>query len=109
MIEPPATRPELYSTPGPASDSASLPRFRSTIRRTSPPAYTGVVISSGRYIPTANASAGTPMISMRIEVNTPSRTRPHGSCWVRMPLVTRLMRVACGAGAFSDPIPSWIR
>ena len=49
------------------------------------------------------------MISMRMEVKTPSSTRPQGSCWVRMPLVTRLMSVAWGAGAFSEPIPSWTR
>ena len=69
----------------------------------------GVVLSRGRYMPTAKARAGTPMISMRIEVKTPSSTRPQGSFWVRMPLITRLISVAWGAGALSEPMPSWTR
>ena len=46
-----------------------------------------------------------PSSSTAITRKTPSNTNPHGSFRLRMPLMTVAMRRACGAAAFSLPMP----
>ncbi len=48
-----------------------------------------------------------PSSSMAMTRKTPSSTSPQGSLRLRMPLMTVAMSRACGAAAFSLPIP-WI-
>ena len=50
-----------------------------------PPMKIGVEDDSGRYTPTANASAGIPAISSTTAIITPSSTSAHGNLRSRMP------------------------
>ena len=45
-----------------------------------------------------------PHSSSVIEMNTPTRTRPHGRFWLSSPLMIVAISVACGAGSAFEPI-----
>src|SRR5829696_325431 len=102
--EPPAIRPEEKSVPDPTSDSSETPVLRSTNQRTRPPAKIGAVVAIGRYEPTANDSEWMPHNSSVIEMNTPTRTSPHGRFWLSRPLMIVDISVACGAGNAFEPM-----
>jgi hypothetical protein len=57
----------------------------------------GALVEMGRYTPTAKGRADTPHSSSIREMNTPSRTRSHGSFWVRMPSMISAKSCALGA------------
>ena len=61
-----------------------------------PPMKIGLVVDSGRYTPTANASELTPDISSTSAIITPSSTSPQGSSRLRMPLMMYDISVAFG-------------
>src|SRR6476659_575127 len=100
--DPPAINPELKRVPELISDSSARPVLRSTNHRTSPPTKIGAVVAIGRYDPTANESERMPHNSSVIEMNTPTRTRPHGRFWLRSPLMIVDISVACGAGSEAE-------
>ena len=59
----------------------------STAQRTIPPTKIGAETEIGKYNPTAKASDGIPESSSTIAIITPSRTKPHGSSWLKIPLM----------------------
>ena len=71
-----------------------------------PPTKIASVVAIDKYDPTANVSDRIPISSTAITRNTPSSTSPHGSFCCRIPLITVAISRACGAAAFSLPIPS---
>ena len=72
-----------------------------------PPQKMASVVPMERYDPTAKDNERTPSSSTAITVKTPSITRPQGSFWLKIPLITVAINRACGAAAFSLPMP-WI-
>src|SRR5262245_11166686 len=115
QIAPPAITPHANNTPGPDSISASGRLWertrRSTSQRTTPPANMPAEVVIGRYTPTATGRDETPINSIAIVKNTPIRTRPQGSLWVRIPSVISAIRVALGESSrlSSWPRYSWMR
>src|ERR1043166_1282115 len=101
--DPPAINPELNSVPDPTSDSSATPVLRSTNARTRPPAKIGAVVAIGRYDRTPNDNDRIPHSSSVIEMNTPTRTSPHGRLRLSSPLMMVAISVACGAGSAPDP------
>ena len=99
ISEPPAIEPRAVEDAGPGVGlrvGAALPvdqPAHQPARRT----RASCSRAAGRRRPRRPARAR-PTISIRIEMNTPMSTSPHGSWRVRMPSMTRLMRRACGAG-----------
>src|SRR5262245_53287168 len=64
----------------------------------------GAVVEIGRYEPTAKDSEWMPHSSSVTEMNTPTRTSPHGRFWLSRPLMIVDISVACGAGSDCDPM-----
>src|SRR5438132_14288232 len=62
-----------------------------------PPTMIGVLVDTGRYTPTANASDDKPHNSSTMEMNTPINTSPHGRRWVMIPSMMNDMRTGLGA------------
>ena len=108
----PAIRPEAVRTPAFSTRAfcASLqPRFcvrLSVIQRTMPPRKMAKVVSSGRYMPTAN-NMGLRTCTMMSEMpmKIPTTTSGQGMLPPTIPCASDAIRPACGAESSLSPKP----